>query len=166
MYTTGLHECINASYHKDTTKYWPCLYTGESTAPNSHQIQAVLDDFFFFFFYTKFILAEKTSYIFLGTVCGAMLTIPPMLWKPAVIPILPQHHSTIRPPFHHEGAFKTICLLGCSFMGCSIDYNSLQISLFPPSLSLFLAHPWLNNQKKVTFLRSDFHARSMLGRHF
>ena len=25
---------------------------------------------------------------------------------------------------HHEGAFKTICLLGCSFMGCgcTIDY--------------------------------------------
>lgn len=34
-----------------------------------------------------------------------------------------------------------------------------------PFFFFFVAHPWLN-QKKVTFLRSDFHACSMLGRHF
>lgn len=73
--------------------------------------------------------------------------------------------------FHHEGVLKTICLLGCSFMGCSIHYC---IILFESGCShlhstpplYFSAHPWLNNQKKVTFLRSDFHACSMLGRHF
>lgn len=72
-------------------------------------------------------------------------------------------------PLHHEGAFKTICLLGCSFMGCSctIDYCIILVkSVCSPLLLPFLAHPWLNNQKKVTFLRSDFHACSMLGRHF
>lgn len=80
-------------------------------------------------------------------------------------------------PLHHEGAFKMICLLGCSFMGCSCstDYCIFLFKsvCYPPSPHarthppfFFLAHPWLNNQKKVTFLRSDFHACSMLGRHF
>lgn len=75
-------------------------------------------------------------------------------------------------PHHHEGAFKTICLLGEFFHGLLLQrrllYYSLRInSPLPPSLFFFFkAHPWLNNQKKVTFLRSDFHACSMLGRHF
>lgn len=88
----------------------------------------------------------------------------------------PTHHWS---PFQHEGAFKAICLPGLSFYGLklhhSLLYNSLQISLFYSTLLLslhffffffFLAHPWLNMQKKVTFLGSDFHACSMLGRHF
>lgn len=74
-------------------------------------------------------------------------------------------------PHHHEGAFKTICLLGEFFHGLLLQrrllYDSPRInSPLPPSLFFFKAHPWLNNQKKVTFLRSDFHACSMLGRHF
>lgn len=62
---------------------------------------------------------------------------------------------------------------GVFFYGLELHHwvlcNSLQITLFPSLLNpllFFLAHPWLNNQKKVTFLRSDFHACSMLGRHF
>lgn len=75
-------------------------------------------------------------------------------------------------PLHHEGPFKAIWLLGSSFRGCNCDRDYCIIlfksvcSPFSPTTFFFLSLPWLNNQKKVTFLRSDFHAGSMLGRHF
>lgn len=94
------------------------------------------------------------------TCCGHQKSFPVWLTNTPLVPL------------HREGAFKTICLLGCSFMdwSCTIEYCVILFkSLCSPlssTPSFFLAHPWLNNQKKVTFLRSDFHACSMLGRHF
>ena len=41
---------------------------------------------------------QKTSQIWLGTVCGTTLAIPHMSWTPEVIPSLPQQHTTGPPP--------------------------------------------------------------------
>lgn len=91
-----------------------------------------------------------------------------MSWTPEVISSLPHQQTTVTPA--PQGAVKTIWLLESSCIGCS--YNTdYHIILFksvcsPSSSHPFVSLPWLNNQKKVTFLRSDFHACSMLGRHF
>lgn len=96
-----------------------------------------------------------------------MLAAPRVLWAPEVIPSLPQ--LTLSLPLHHEVVFINDKPSGVFFVGysCNTDYCIILFkSVCSPFTPLFFALPWLNNQKKVTFLRSDFHACSMLGRHF
>lgn len=48
--------------------------------------------------YTIHFGSKKTSQIRLGTVCGATLATPHMLWTPEVIPSLPHQHTAGPPP--------------------------------------------------------------------
>lgn len=110
---------------------------------------------------------EKTWQIWLGTAVEPCWLFHTCSGHQKSFPVFLTNTPLV--PLHHEGAFKTICLLGCSFMGrsCTTDYCIILFKsvCFPPPAPV-LAHPWLNNQKKVTFLRSDFHSSFMLGRHF
>lgn len=93
------------------------------------------------------------------------------LWKPPV----PLHvvyagsRSYFISPAHQRRWWCIYCDMpsGVLFMGCTCTIEDC-ILLFesvgsPPCL---FNPPWLNRQKKVTFLRSDFHTCTMLCRHF
>lgn len=81
-----------------------------------------------------------------------MLAAPHMLWTSEVIPSLPQLTPLL--PLHHEVAFKTICLLGCFFMGhsCNTDYCIILFkSVCSPFTPLFLPTPDLTTRKRSHF---------------